>query len=152
MRAVKPPLGQINAGSATSYVQLVVSAAAPSCARRHTRGVLDTWGFKGKIIETAELVVSELVTNAVKFTATAAVLARYADSAGVLRIWLALKQERGLLTIDVLDWDTNSPIPVTPQPYAEGGRCLLLVEALSRELSCFCLVSGDKVVRCVIEE
>ena len=118
----------------------------------HTDRVLDTWRVTTETTETAELLVSELVTNAVKFSGTAPARVRYASPAGVLNIALTLGYEAGRLIIDVFDWDTVTPLPLNPRPTAQGGRGLLLVQAMSTELSCFCPLSGGKVVRCVIDE
>lgn len=48
---------------------LPVDASAPGEARRHVRAVLDQWGMNEALIEDAELVMSELVTNAVNASA-----------------------------------------------------------------------------------
>lgn len=48
-----------------SYVTLAATASAPFWARRHTADVLSGWSLGG-LHDTAELVVTELVTNAVK--------------------------------------------------------------------------------------
>ena len=45
-----------------SFLELPPIAAAVPHARRHTRSVLAEWDFEG-IADTAELLVSELVTN-----------------------------------------------------------------------------------------
>jgi anti-sigma regulatory factor (Ser/Thr protein kinase) len=127
-------------------------ATAPAHARGHTRSALGTWDCKADTVETAELLVSELVTNAVKFSVTPATQARCATPEGVLYVALELGYEDGRLTIDVSDWNTAAMLPLNPRPHAEGGRGLLLARALSTELCFFCPLSGGKVVRCVIEE
>jgi hypothetical protein len=48
-----------------SQLELGALASAVPCARLHARQVLWEWGA-GELAETAELLVSELVTNGVK--------------------------------------------------------------------------------------
>ena len=140
------------AARAASCLHLAAVTTAPAQARRHARSALSTWQCKADTAETAELLVSELVTNAVKFSDTGTSRARYATPEGVLHVALELGYETGRLTIDVFDWNAAATLPLNPRPYADGGRGLLLAHALSTELSCFCPLSGGKVVRCVIEE
>jgi len=109
-----------------SYLELGALPTAVPCARLHARHLLWEWGLNGLAADT-ELLVSELVTNAVKATAErqqAAILLRLSsDSARVL--------------IEVWDADPHPPVPEelghdgTPDPQEEGGRGLFLVAALS---------------------
>lgn len=140
------------AARAASYLHLAAVTTAPAQARRHARSALSTWHCKADTAETAELLVSELVTNAVKFSDTGTTRARYATPEGVLHVAVELGYETGRLTIDVFDWNAAATLPLNPRPYADGGRGLLLAQALSTDLSCFCPLSGGKVVRCLIEE
>jgi len=91
------------------------------CARLHTRQVLWEWRHAG-LSEAAELVVSELVTNAV--TATTAI-----GSLCPVRLWLLA--DRAHLLIVAADASPRPPQQAEPAGKAEGGRGLLLVEALS---------------------
>jgi anti-sigma regulatory factor (Ser/Thr protein kinase) len=109
--------------SLQSYMALGALSSAVPCARLHTRQVLREWGQK-KLMEEAELVVSELVTNAV--TATQAI-----DSDHPVRLWLLSDNSRMLIMIG--DASPHPPRRVDPaDSNTEGGRGLLLVEALSR--------------------
>lgn len=47
------------------YMELSAHPSAVSCARDHVRRVLAAWG-RTDLVEVAELLVSELVANAVK--------------------------------------------------------------------------------------
>jgi anti-sigma regulatory factor (Ser/Thr protein kinase) len=96
---------------------------ATPCARLHTRVVLGEWGLK-TVSETAELIVSELVTNAV------AVSARHGYEPGIPVVYLRLVTDHLRLMIEV--WDPNPGTPVAKQagPGDESGRGLMLVEAL----------------------
>ena len=48
-----------------SHLSLAALPTAPACARGHVRAVAHEWGFVG-LADTAELLVSELVTNSVQ--------------------------------------------------------------------------------------
>lgn len=108
--------------SLRSYLALGALSTAVPCARLHTRHVLWEWGQKS-LAEDAELVVSELTTNAV--TATQAI-----ESLHPVRLWLLSDGSRTL----VLTGDASPHAPRRTDPdegEADGGRGLLLVEALS---------------------
>jgi anti-sigma regulatory factor (Ser/Thr protein kinase) len=99
--------------------------ARSPCARLHTRLVLAEWDLK-PLAETAELLVSELVTNAVR--ASAGLPARHLGLPTV-QLWLSADHERVL--IEVWDADERMPVCEQPDPSAEHGRGLFLVETLS---------------------
>jgi anti-sigma regulatory factor (Ser/Thr protein kinase) len=104
-----------------SVLQLCAVPMATPCARRHARLVLREWGLDD-VASTAELLVSELVTNAV--TASQAM-------ADAQAIWLRLSSDKARLLIEV--WDAN-PLPPAPRTETldeEDGRGLLLVMSLS---------------------
>ena len=79
------------------------------------------------LAETTELLVSELVTNAVKATA----------GRGQAFVRLELSGDSARVLIEVWDADPRPPAPKdlgedgTPDPQEEGGRGLFLVAALS---------------------
>jgi anti-sigma regulatory factor (Ser/Thr protein kinase) len=113
-----------------SSLQLGALPTATPCARMHARRVLHEWGNKG-IADTAELLVSELVTNGVK----AVQLLEQRPP-----IWLRMSTDGVRLLIEV--WDGNMQLPrpsqpgnKAPSPTDEGGRGLFLVEMLSRQWS-----------------
>ena len=95
---------------------------AASCARVHARLVMCEWGM-GDVAESVELVVSELLTNAV--TASR----ELEGGPYPVRFWLLSDRMRVL----VLVWDPSPEPPVRLEPAgdAEGGRGLMVVEALS---------------------
>jgi hypothetical protein len=104
---------------------------AVPCARMHTRLVLLEWGL-GRVADDAELIVSELVTNAIKATARP--------------IALSLRSDRRALVIEV--WDAL-PDPPSPAPHAidaDSGRGLELVTMLSDRWGVFHPQAGGKVV------
>ena len=133
---------------------LVLAAlpTSPSRARRHTRSFLDSCrGISQETAETAELLVSELVTNAVRFSGGPARALRYSERADAGLISLSLRHFCEVLLIEVYDTDSNPPVRSDPGDDAENGRGLMLVDALSKEWSFFFPPDGGKVVYCVLE-
>jgi hypothetical protein len=108
------------------------------CARLHTRQVLWEWGLS-ELAATVELVVSEIVTNAVRASIALARMPREeaaADRIPTVRFWLAAdKQQRVLVQV----WDGSPWQPQRQQQRleAESGRGLLLVAALCQEWGAF---------------
>ncbi|MFF1548855.1 SpoIIE family protein phosphatase [Streptomyces sp. NPDC058291] len=87
-------------------------------ARRFTRRSLRDWGVAAAAMDTALLVVSELVTNALVHTG------------GPVRLDLTLIGRR--LRVAVTDASPRTPVkPTDPGWEATGGRGILLVEAMS---------------------
>jgi PAS domain-containing protein/anti-sigma regulatory factor (Ser/Thr protein kinase) len=87
-------------------------------ARRFTRRTLRTWDVPADAMDTALLVVSELVTNALVHTD------------GKVRLDLTLINHR--LRIAVTDASPRTPVKPTSLSWeATGGRGILLVEAMS---------------------
>lgn len=112
--------------SRRSALVLGALPTAVPCARLHARQVLWEWGLS-ESAETAELLLSELVTNAVQ-----AAQATVND----LPVNVRLSADRDRLLIEV--WDSNGQPPVPrvlendfPALDAESGRGLFLVETLS---------------------
>jgi hypothetical protein len=133
-------------------VALVTLPTSPFWARRYTRTFLDSCrGIGEATTETAELLVSELVSNAVRFTNGPESAPRYSKRAEANVISLSLRHFRGSLLIEVYDTDRNPPVLSGPDDYAESGRGLVLVNALSKEWSYFFPPGGGKVVYCVLE-
>ncbi len=94
---------------------------AVPCARLHARQVAWEWGLNA-LAETVELVVSELVTNAIE--ATQAI-----RSVCPVRLWVQSDGSRIMLMVG--DASPHPPRRLDPAGDTEGGRGLLLVEALS---------------------
>jgi anti-sigma regulatory factor (Ser/Thr protein kinase) len=118
-----------------TFLELGALAGAVPSARLHARLVLQEWGLAA-LSEDIELLVSELVTNAVR--------ASRAMGQDAVRVWLVCD----LRQVVVFVWDA-SPLPparADPGTDAESGRGLLLVEALSDRWGCFGYDAGGKVV------
>ncbi|MER8044819.1 ATP-binding SpoIIE family protein phosphatase [Streptomyces sp. NPDC094032] len=117
------------APSDVAYWFLEPEDAAPGRARRLARRALERWGLE-ELSDSVELLVSEVVTNAV----------RYAERPVTLR----------LLRTDVLRCEVGDDSPQLPRQRRardtdEGGRGLFLVNRLARRWGATRL-SGGKVV------
>lgn len=99
---------------------LPASAQAARLARRATCAALRSWGI-AHLTETAVLLVSELVTNAVLHTRT-----------GSSTIILRLEAAQNTLRIEVIDADPRWPRPRQPAGLDESGFGFVLVAALAR--------------------
>jgi anti-sigma regulatory factor (Ser/Thr protein kinase) len=104
-----------------SFLELGAFPSAVPCARYHCRQVLWEWHLTG-LAHSAELLVSELVTNAI--TAS-----RSAGSDFPVRLWLLSDAAQVLIVV----WDASPHLPAraVASPEAEAGRGLLLVEMIS---------------------
>lgn len=105
-----------------SYLELGALPSAVPCARLHASQVLWEWGLS-RLRERTELVVSELVTNAVHTSR------QQQPGHPVVRLWVLSDQMR----VRILVWDGSPtrPIPIDADEEAESGRGLLLVESIS---------------------
>jgi anti-sigma regulatory factor (Ser/Thr protein kinase) len=119
-----------------SYLEVAAEPSAVPYARRCTRHVLTAWKLD-QIADDAELVVSELMTNAVRAT-------RGTPPAASVALYLAADHDR----LTLLVWDA-SPEPPQPRPHPEdsaGGRGLEIVQALSDRWGTWAPVQSGKVV------
>ncbi|MGD3108338.1 ATP-binding protein [Streptomyces sp. YGL11-2] len=108
------------------------SACTVAEARQFTRTTLQGWRMCPGLADDAVLVVSELVTNALRHGAgeTRRTL-NYAGPEPFCHAWLALtRQERGVLCA-VSDAGATAPVLRDRDELAESGRGLHLVELLS---------------------
>jgi Histidine kinase-like ATPase domain len=100
------------------------AATASAKAREFTRQVLRSWGLMA-LAEDATIVVSELVTNALRHGS------RSTGDAALDGVELVLCRRADLLVCAVADAATEPPLLMDPDPAAETGRGLRVVEALS---------------------
>jgi anti-sigma regulatory factor (Ser/Thr protein kinase)/anti-anti-sigma regulatory factor len=142
-----------DAGTRPPYLRdelrLPPSPAAPATARQFVREICQTWRLllddqddaaataaAEELVERAELLASELVTNALIHARTD------------VRLRLSLRGQR--LHIGVHDGGRRLLRLVGGGPEAEAGRGLLLVERLSRAWGVYRPPEGGKVVWCVL--
>jgi anti-sigma regulatory factor (Ser/Thr protein kinase) len=128
-----------------THLELAALPTAPGCARDHVRSLAHEWGLPG-LADTAELLVSELVTNAVQASER---LKTRADLAIVPVVGLWVTSDGISMVLHV--WDANPEIPVLKDFAAddENGRGLFLVETLSKDWAVDRKADG-KVVWCLI--
>ncbi|MFJ9349542.1 ATP-binding protein [Streptomyces sp. NPDC101237] len=101
--------------------ELAAHPGSPAQARRLVRARLTGWSVCADTCDTALLVISELVTNAIVHTATSRVVCEVRDQDGTVRIAV---QDEGCAP--------DEPHPSPQRPEEEHGRGLLLVEALCK--------------------
>ena len=105
-----------------SVLELGAYETAPSCARLHTRNVLAEWQIPRDLIADAEMICSELATNALRATWA---LPEHVPIA----LRLLANAER--LVIEVWDAHPGQPARQSPVGSAESGRGLQIVDSLS---------------------
>jgi anti-sigma regulatory factor (Ser/Thr protein kinase) len=115
-------------------VALALTVTAPRQARRVLDGALAEWGL-GHLAEAADLLTSELVTNAVLHGAEPASLTIYTDR----------EADGGLLFIEVDDANPDTPDLRGTDENAESGRGLMIVEAVAEDWGCDLTEAGKRV-------
>lgn len=95
-------------------------------ARELLRTQLTDWKIDGEVAETAELLLSELVTNSL----------RHASTPPGREIGLRFATYDGRLRVEVADANNCWPTPRQASPEDEGGRGLTLVQALAERWGC----------------
>jgi anti-sigma regulatory factor (Ser/Thr protein kinase) len=119
-----------------SFLELGALPSAVPCARLHTRQLAWEWQLTS-LSQDAELIVSEIVTNAIHIT--------QADGrTAPVRLWLLADRARLLILV----WDASRlpPVPMSTSDDAENGRGLLLVDTLSTRWGHFPHHNGGKTV------
>jgi len=115
-------------------LELGALAGAVPCARLHARQVLWEWGIPGSLGENTELLVAELVTNAIKAS-------REMTQASPVRLWLASDSAQVLILV----WDASPrpPARMDASADAETGRGLMLVAAISERWGWYSREDGN---------
>jgi anti-sigma regulatory factor (Ser/Thr protein kinase) len=119
------------------FLELGALAGAVPCARLHVRQVLWEWSL-ASAGESTELLVTELVTNAVKAS-------RVVTRVSPVRLWMV----SDMAQILILVWDASSqpPVRIEVGGESENGRGLMLVEAISQDWGwCYSEGSDGKFV------
>ena len=104
---------------------------AVPCARLHARLVLTEWG-QAQAGDSVELIVSELMTNALR-ACTDPVAGRpgYDVEGRQLPLGLRLASDRRQVLVEIWDGNLAPPVPGQTSLDGETGRGLLMVEAVS---------------------
>lgn len=110
-------------------------ATASGAARDFTRQILGSWGLL-MLAEDAAVIVSELVTNALRHGIRAPDVAPLPHPPGPCgpvhdRVELILVRRPGEMVCAVTDPGAGHPVMAAPDPCAEAGRGLHVIEALA---------------------
>jgi hypothetical protein len=111
-------------------VSLTAGPAAPAEARRYVRSAIRSWGVSADP-DTAMLLTSELVTNAIMHTS------------GPVRLFVTCSC--GHLRVYVHDGSRDWAVPDVVSPDAEYGRGLMLVAGLATDWGCYRTSAGKAV-------
>jgi hypothetical protein len=99
-------------------------------ARQFVRELLTCWGL-GHLTDDAELIVAELVVNAVKHGLRTVSYSATPGSFAASSLRLCLLRRVGEIMLAVTDPSDEAPVPRTPDWTGESGRGLQIVGALS---------------------
>lgn len=122
-----------------SHLKLGPYPGAVPCARLHARLVTGEWGLDA-LAGSTELVVSELVTNAVE-------VSQLLEQLPPVQLWLRSDGVRVLVV--VRDASPRPPVRVEAAADEESGRGLVLVEALTERWG-WNPDHGGKAVWCLV--
>jgi anti-sigma regulatory factor (Ser/Thr protein kinase) len=123
----QPECGMNDRWPLRDFLDLGALVSAAPCARLHARHVLREWGL-ACLGDSAELLIAELVTNAVQASRTAP---------GASSVRLCLLSGSAQILILVWDASPDPPARITAGEEAENGRGLMLVEAISEQWGWF---------------
>lgn len=116
----EPPGAGDGDGGRACLLTFASLPSTPRWARALARDTLRGWALED-VVDTVELLLSELVTNAVKA----------GEPDGVVRVWIRATCDR--VRIEVADGCAGRPHVDDPGPDTEGGRGLLLVSSISAD-------------------
>lgn len=128
----------------TSSLDLEALPIAAWQARQHAAVALDAWRLGQETIQAAALMLSEMVTNAVR----AAEPPDGSDDAAWVTVTLRLLP--GRLVIEVADDDPRPPVLDRPGLDAESGRGLVIIDALAQQWGFRHAPDGGKVTFAIL--
>jgi len=123
-------------------LELAALPSAVPCARGHVRSVAREWGL-AELADTAELLASELVSNAIRASGR---LSLRADLSFVPVVRITVTSDGESLVIRV--WDASDDMPVRQEagPDDDSGRGLMIIGALSADWGSYREPDGGKTV------
>jgi anti-sigma regulatory factor (Ser/Thr protein kinase) len=136
-----------------THLELGALPTAVPCARLHVKHVLREWQQEG-LVDTVELVVSELVTNAVQASAgllSSEFAGHWAPGLPPVRLWLAADGQFAVVQV----WDASEDLPERQEAEldADSGRGLVLVDSLADDWGSYTPeASSGKVVWAVVSD
>jgi anti-sigma regulatory factor (Ser/Thr protein kinase) len=113
-----------------SMLTIAALPTATPCARLHARTIACEWRLRN-LANTIELVVSELVTNAVQVSMDHDGRPRFTSEHGLACIHLRLSTDGVTALVEVWDENFKLPAPTRATLDDESGRGLMLVDALA---------------------
>jgi anti-sigma regulatory factor (Ser/Thr protein kinase) len=118
-------------------VRLDALPDAPKLARSFLGQLLDLWGISGDLADTALVLVSELATNAAKATGRVTGPACPLNGETIPTLVISAGAIWNGLHVEV--WDNSPALPEIHEldHESEGGRGLILVEALASRWGCY---------------
>jgi anti-sigma regulatory factor (Ser/Thr protein kinase) len=128
-----------------SFLTLAAVPSAAGCSRQLVRLALARWGVS-RLVDDAELVVSELATNAIHATCTTDTDARSNDLAALATIHVRMLLFDASIVVEIWDRDPAGPTPQPVTDVDEGGRGLPIVAVLATKWDWFPVPQGGKVV------
>jgi anti-sigma regulatory factor (Ser/Thr protein kinase) len=134
----------------TTSIRLAAVSSAVPCSRMFVRDILERWQL-GDYIEVAELVVSELATNAVKMTGPTSPEPKSWEVEAHHVIGVQLRATGNSLFVEVWDGSPAAPVAKNPDSNTEGGRGLMLIGAMVKQWDVYRPQSGGKVVWAELE-
>ena len=133
-------------GISGRQIRLAALPTAPGMARVFVKNVAAAWSIQGEAVEQAELVISELVTNAVKQTGRVVGAPTPRPTEPVAVVSVRVELHAAILRMAVWDSDTSAPVLQEPTDELEGGRGLFLVAAMTERWGHYFPATGGKVV------
>lgn len=121
------------------YVRLPIHPTSPAHARLHVRHVLEKWR-RDEFVRPAEVIVSELVTNAINASMRCPAIADH--------VWVDLYRAGDAVVIRIWDASPTPPMIKSPDLDDEGGRGLILVDTLAAGWGYHWPATGGKIVWC----
>lgn len=134
----------------TNSLTLAAMPTAAKLSRTLIAVTLKHWGL-GRMAEDAELVISELATNAVKATGIVDAEPSWSERANLAVIRVRIVYLETSIVLEVWDRDPTPPKPADAASDAENGRGLAIVEALCARWDYFHAIGGGKVVWAELE-
>jgi anti-sigma regulatory factor (Ser/Thr protein kinase) len=129
-------------------LRLAALPTAPRIARAFVAEVIRAWHLPDGFTENAELLISELVTNAARHVGRVDGTPTPRPTEHVAVIYVRLLMVGALLRLEVWDSDRNPPMLKALDVDAEGGRGLFLVASLSVSCGSYAPRAGGKIVWC----
>jgi anti-sigma regulatory factor (Ser/Thr protein kinase) len=125
-----------------THLELAALASAVPCARGHVRSVTAEWDL-AELADTAELLASELVSNAVQASGRL-----NTAEPPVVRLWVTSDGE----SLAIRVWDASDDMPVRQEagPGDDSGRGLMIIDALSADWGSYREPDGGKTVWAMI--